>query len=95
MFVSTDRRSRKGKTIITNVVSFVAQQKYSSNRNASIVGYTNLVARSIWNFSGNIDLFSDEKYWLNEFNCRRILVESKDDMINVLFESKEEQNCRK
>lgn len=85
----------RAKTIMTNVVSFVVQQKYSSNRNASIIGYINLIARSMWNYNSNLELFSDEKYWLNEFNCRRILVEAKDDMISVLFESKEEQNCRK
>lgn len=94
LLVQTGEKKR-AKTIMTNVVSFVAQQKYSSNRKASIIGYINLIARSMWNYNSNLELFSDEKYWLNEFNCRRVLAESKDDMISTLFDSKEEQNCRK
>lgn len=85
----------QARIIITNVLSFVAQQKYTINKMASLVGYINLIARSTWDFNRNPELFSDEDYWQNEFNCRNILTKSKDDMIGVLFESKEEQNCRK
>ncbi|MBD5134718.1 MAG: SIR2 family protein [Lachnospiraceae bacterium] len=85
-------RKDEAKEIITSTVAFVSQQKYSENKNASIIGYANLVARSAWTKFDGQELFSDSLYEDNIFNCRKIVINSKDSIIETIFENQRPQN---
>ena len=78
--------------LITRSIAFLSQQRYSENRNASLIGYANLVARASWVFYGDQELFSDSIYENNAFNCRKIVIKSKELVIETIFENQRPQN---
>lgn len=87
-------KSEEAKSIMTRVMAFVAQQKYSDEKKASLIGYINLVARSIWNFGEYSDIFSDKEFEDNLYNCRVILNDSRDSMLDAIFEYDKKENTR-
>lgn len=87
-------KKKEAKELITSTVAFVSQQRYSENRNASLIGYANLVARASWTIFDGQELFSDSLYEDNPFNCRKIVIKSKESIIETIFENQRPQNRR-
>lgn len=87
-------KRKEAKELITSTVAFVSQQKYSENRNASLIGYANLVARASWTIFDGQELFSDSLYEDNQFNCRKVVIKSKELIIETIFENQRPQNRR-
>lgn len=87
-------KKREAKELITSTVAFASQQRYSENRNASLIGYANLVARASWTIFDGQELFSDSLYEDNPFNCRKIVIKSKESIIETIFENQRPQNRR-
>lgn len=87
-------KRKEAKELITSTVAFVSQQRYSENRNASLIGYANLVARASWAIFDGQELFSDSLYEDNQFNCRKVVIKSKELIIETIFENQRPQNRR-
>ncbi len=87
-------RKEEAKEIVTSYIAFLSQQKYSENKNASLIGYANLVARATWSFYHEPDLFSDSLYEYNKYNTRKIVVESKESIIETFVENNRPENKR-
>lgn len=87
-------KRKEAKELITTTVAFISQQKYSENKNASLIGYANLVARASWMMFDGQELFSDSLYEDNQFNCRKIVITSKETIIETIFENQRPQNQR-
>ena len=87
-------KKKEAKELITSTVAFVSQQRYSENRNASLIGYANLVARASWMIFDGQELFSDSLYEDNPFNCRKVVIKSKESIIETIFENQRPQNRR-
>ena len=87
-------KKREAKELITSTIAFVSQQRYSENRNASLIGYANLVARASWTMFDGQELFSDSLYEDNPFNSRKIVIRSKESIIETIFENQRPQNQR-
>ncbi len=87
-------KKKEAKELITSTVAFVSQQRYSENRNASLIGYANLVARASWTIFDEQELFSDSLYEDNPFNCRKVVIKSKESIIETIFENQRPQNRR-
>lgn len=87
-------KKKEAKELITSTVAFISQQRYSENRNASLIGYANLVARASWVIFDGKELFSDSLYEDNCFNCRKIVIKSKESIIETIFENRYPQNRR-
>lgn len=87
-------KKKEAKELITSTVAFVSQQRYSENRNASLIGYANLVARASWTIFDGQELFSDSLYEDNQFNCRKVVIKSKESIIETIFENQRPQNRR-
>lgn len=88
------KRTQEAKELITSTIAFVSQQKYAENRNASLIGYANLVARASVSIFNGQEIFSDSLYEDNVFNCRQIVVKSKELVIETIFENQRPQNRR-
>lgn len=56
MLVQLNKRN-EAIELITKSIAFISQQRYSENRNASLIGYANLVARASWAFYEDQELF--------------------------------------
>ncbi len=87
-------KKNEAKELITSTIAFVSQQRYSENRNASLIGYANLVARASWTIFDGQELFSDSLYEDNPFNCRKVVIESRESIIETIFENQRPQNCK-
>ncbi len=87
-------KKKEAKDLVTSTVAFVSQQRSSENRNASLIGYANLVARASWPIFDGQELFSDSLYEDNCFNCRKIVIKSKESIIEKIFENQRPQNRR-
>lgn len=85
---------KKALDILKECAASLAQKNYSDNKMASLIGYINLCARSILVYGDNLDAFSDDDYYTNDYNCRKITVQSKDIIIEQLFENKNKENTK-
>lgn len=84
----------KALGILKECAASLAQKNYSDNKMASLIGYINLCARSILEYGHNLDAFSDDDYYTNDYNCRKIVVQSKDIIIEQLFKNKNKENTK-
>lgn len=84
----------KALELLKECYADLAQKKYSVNKKASIIGYINLCARSLLSYGDNLDAFKDDEYYANDYNCRKIVIESRDDIIAQLFNNKNKENTK-
>lgn len=84
----------KALELLKDCYADLAQKKYSVNKKASIIGYINLCARSVLSYGYNLDAFKDDEYYANDYNCRKIVIESRDDIIAQLFNNKNKENIK-
>lgn len=77
----------KGKDLLRKTSAVLSQKKYSENKTASLRGYLNLCARSLFNGLGVRfdDSFSDKEYYQNVYNVRNIYNQIKVDVSNSLL----------
>lgn len=87
-------KKQEAKEIITSAIAFISQQKFTENKMASLIGYANLVARASWTIFNSQELFSDSLYEHNKFNCRKIVIDSKDSIVEIIFDNQQPQNRR-
>lgn len=80
-------KKKEAKELLTSTIAFISQQRYSENKNASLIGYANLVARASWTTFNGQELFSDFLYEDNIFNCRKVIIESRDSLTETLIET--------
>ena len=84
----------KALSLLKECYADLAQKKYSVNKKASLIGYINLCARSVLRYGDNFDAFKDDEYYTNDYNCRKIVIESRDDIIAELFNNKNRENTQ-
>ena len=72
----------------------LAQRSYSENEMASLVSYMNLCARSL-NLSNQLDDFSDQEFYDNKYNVRKMLNDLKLKLSNDLLLAQSKKDIEK
>jgi hypothetical protein len=85
------KKEDKTVEILNETLAKIVQQKLSENVLASILGYINLCSRTI-RISGNNDLFSDDKYFNNQYNTRHIVINAQNQVLRKLYEKENAKN---
>lgn len=84
----------KALSLLKGCYADLAQKKYSENKKASLIGYINLCARSLLTYGDNLDAFKDDEYYTNDYNTKKIVIESRDDIVSELYNNKNKENTK-
>ena len=85
-------KNEKALEILKKCAANLAQEKYSEDKMASLIGYANLSARAIVGYNKDMDSFSDKDYYKNNYNCREIVLKSKEDIVEQCFGEVSKEN---
>lgn len=70
--------------ILKQTKGLLSQKRFSDKKTSSLLGYINLVYRSTPFYIN--EEFSDEMYYNNEYNCRRVINEMQTSLISTIFQ---------